>query len=162
MHIRPVAAVMAGPAGKGAPVGILIIDDQPAMRAGMRQQILADWPHADVEEAPTLARGLALCQQGHRPALIVVDLALPDASGTEGIARLFKGLGQVTVLALSPESDFSRASRLLEMGVVDYLPRSELAGECAPALCRVLSGGRFVTGRLSARFLRYLVDLDRR
>lgn len=131
---------------------VLIIDDYPAVRVRMRQQILLEWPCADVLEAPTLARGVALIQR-RKPQLIVLDLALPDASGLVGAWRAMKQMGSLPVLALCHEADRAQAAQLLQMGVSGYLTKALLAGEFMPAVRRVLAGGRFVTARLAAEFL---------
>ncbi|WP_144006670.1 response regulator transcription factor [Pelomonas sp. KK5] len=144
---------------------VLIVDDHPAVRAGMRELILSEWPLAEVLEAPTLGRGLAL-GRSRRPDLLVLDLALPDAagvaSGTEGVTRVRCQLAGVPILVITGEAERIEAARLLAMGVAGYLPRAQRALELLPALRRMMAGGRFVTAGLAQRFPGLLVDLNRR
>ena len=137
---------------------VLIVDDHPRKRAALRQQILSEWPQADVQEAPTLARGLALSHSVGFDAL-VLDLSLPDLAGLAGLAEALKALKKTPVVALSPGAEMGEASRALEMGVAAYLPRSMAAMELVPAMHRVLAGGRFVTEGLSSQLLGLNVDL---
>ncbi len=123
----------------------------------MRLQLLEEWPQTDVLEAPTLARGMALMQV-RKPDLIVLDLALPDASGLVGAWRAMKNLGSTPVLVLSHGVDRAQAAHLLQMGVMAYLPKALLASEFLPAVRSVLAGGRFVSAGLSRRLLGLLAN----
>ena len=79
---------------------ILIVDDHPIMRVGVRQLILQEWPDAEVPEAPTLADALSLVQR-QPPDAVVLDLSLPDASGVESATRMLHALKNTPILVLS-------------------------------------------------------------
>ena len=66
---------------------ILIVDDHPVMRFGVRQLVERRWPDAELGEAASLAEAL---EQVRTRAweLAVLDLSLPDASGVEGLVQL--------------------------------------------------------------------------
>lgn len=137
------------------PFQFLIIDDHPRLRATLRKQILQVWPAADVLEAPTLARGLALMQH-HRFCAVILDLSLPDqASSIEGPMRAMKMVRhKAPVLAMGPEGDRIQAALLLAVGVSGYVPRECANLELIPALQRLLEGGRFVTAGLASVLLK--------
>lgn len=131
---------------------VLIVDDHPIMRVGVRQLILGDWPDATIDEAPTLADAIALCQTC-RPEVVVLDLSLPDASGVESATRMLRVLKDVPVLVLSLNAEAAYAARLLQMGVSGYLPKDRAGDELVLALKRVLSGGRYVTASMADHLL---------
>lgn len=131
---------------------LLIVDDHPLMRMGVRQLVLQEWPDAQVLEAPTIADALAITTQA-RPDLIVLDLSLPDARGTEGASRLLRALAGVPLLVLSLHAEAAIAARLLQMGASGYLPKDRAPDELRTALRRLHDGGRYVTAAMADHLL---------
>lgn len=131
---------------------VLIIDDHPIMRVGVRQLIVQEWPDARIDEAATLAHALTL-GASNRPDVIVLDLSLPDSSGTEGASRILRAIKGVPVLVLSLNAESAYASRLLQMGVSGYLPKDRAGDELVLALKRVMDGGRYVTASMADHLL---------
>ncbi|MET0517910.1 MAG: response regulator transcription factor [Burkholderiaceae bacterium] len=131
---------------------VLIVDDHPIMRVGVRQLILQEWPDARVDEAPTLGQALSLAQS-QRPQIVVLDLSLPDATGVESATRMLRALREVPVLVLSLNAEAAYAARLLQMGVSGYLPKDRAGDELVLALKRVLGGGRYVTASMADHLL---------
>eukprot|EP01036_Dinobryon_divergens_P039121 gene39121-51493_t len=86
---------------------------------------------------------------------IVLDLVMPDVSGTEGVARMLQVAGATPVLVISFNAESAFAARLLQMGIAGYLPKAMAATELAVALQRLLQGKRYVTASMAD----HLVDL---
>lgn len=129
-------------------MNILLLEDHPIFRLGVRQLVLRRWPEAAVSEAGTLAAAVAAVRQ-QRPDLAVVDLNLPDASGHEAIAQLLRaspGL-RVLVVSLNAEADYAR--RALQMGAAGYLAKDRAPEELVAALERIADGGRYITASLA-------------
>lgn len=133
---------------------VLIVDDHPIMRLGVRQLIKGAWPDSEVEEAQTLEEG---CQkfESFRPKIVILDLGLPDSSGTEGVARMQQVAKTVPILVLSFNVESAFAARLLKMGVSGYLPKNRAGDELVTALQRISEGRRYVTESTAD----HLVDL---
>ena len=133
---------------------VLVADDHPIMRLGVRQLIEREWPKAQVEEAETIEAAertfISL-----RPDLVVLDLVMPDVSGTEGVARMLRVAGETPILVLSFNAESTYASRLLQMGVAGYLPKDRAADELVIALRRLSEGRRYVTASMAD----HLVDM---
>lgn len=129
---------------------ILIIDDHPIMRHGVRQLIERRWPEAQVAEAENLAEALTLPSDEPWDA-IVLDLSLPDASGLEGLTRLRRGLPATPMLVLSVHNEDAYAARALQLGAAGYLTKERATGELGTALERVLAGGRYISSTLADR-----------
>ncbi len=123
---------------------ILIVDDHPIIRLGVRQLILNEWPDATLFEAESMATALDAFQQ-EAPDLVVLDLTMPDSDGTEGALRMLRVAGTTPILVLSANPEAVYASRLLELGVAGYLPKEKAATELVVALTRILAGKRYVT-----------------
>lgn len=130
----------------------LIVDDHPIMRLGIRQLILGRWPDAEVMDAGTLTDGLARFAE-FKPSVIVLDISLPDVTGTEGVARMLRAARDVPILVLSLNAESAYAARVLQMGAVGYLPKDLAAEELVTAVERVISGRRYVTPSMADRLL---------
>lgn len=96
---------------------ILIIDDEAPIRRFLRVALEAEG-HA-VIEAATAREGLAMAAR-ETPALIVLDLGLPDADGLS-VLRDLRGWTQVPVLILSVRADETVKVAALDAGAQDYV-----------------------------------------
>lgn len=134
---------------------ILVVDDHPILRFGVRQLVTHRWPHADVEEAATLADAVASCQV-RRPDVVVLDLVLPDTSGTEGVATMLKAADGVPLLVLSVHEELAYAARVLKMGASGYLPKDRASDDLVTAIERLLEGRRFVTASMAEHLMALL------
>lgn len=141
------------------------------------------WPQADIGEATSLAEALAYLDAASGaasvvdsvatpvamslatptadslPHLVVLDLSLPDAQGTEGPARLLARCPGVPILVMSLNAEPAYAARLLGMGVAGYLPKGRAGEDLVGATRVLLVGKRFLTPEMQAQ-LPGLVDLE--
>jgi two-component system KDP operon response regulator KdpE len=107
-----------------APVGptartILVIDDEPQIRRVVRNA-LTDLA-ARVVEADTMATGVDLAA-AEQPALIVLDLTLPDGDGLEACHAL-RAFTAAPILVLSARQSDRDKADLLDAGADDYLTK---------------------------------------
>lgn len=96
---------------------VLIIDDEAPIRRFLRVALEAEG-HS-VIEAATAREGLAMAAR-ETPALIVLDLGLPDADGLS-VLRDLRGWTQVPVLILSVRADEAIKVAALDAGAQDYV-----------------------------------------
>ena len=96
---------------------ILIIDDEPPIRRFLRVALEAEG--YGVIEAGTARDGLAKTAR-ETPALVVLDLGLPDADGL-AVLRDLRGWSQVPVLILSVRADEAGKVEALDAGAQDYV-----------------------------------------
>lgn len=134
------------------PMKALLVDDRPLVRRGLRRMIELEWEGAEVREADSLADALRLFVQA--PAdLVVLDLAVPDAPGVEGLARLRRATGEVPILILSTQKDAGHTQRLLQMGAAGCVSKERAGEELIPAITTVMTKGRYVPPELADRLL---------
>lgn len=129
---------------------ILLLEDHPIVRIGVRQLIVQRWPDAEVVEAETLATALELARRDGLLAA-VVDLNLPDAEGLESVSQLRKAAPHLRILVLSLNAEAAYATRALQMGAAGYLNKDRAAEELVTALEKVMAGGRYITDTLAER-----------
>lgn len=100
-----------------APARILVIDDEAPIRRFLRVALEAEG--YGVIEAGTAREGLAMAAR-EAPALVVLDLGLPDADGLS-VLRDLRGWSPVPVLILSVRADESDKVEALDAGAQDYV-----------------------------------------
>jgi two-component system KDP operon response regulator KdpE len=108
------------PAPGGAPVpAILVIDDEPQIRRVVRNAL--ESAAARVLEADSARTGLDLAASA-QPALIVLDLGLPDGDGL-GLCRDLRAFTRAPILVLSARYTDRDKAELLDAGADDYLTK---------------------------------------
>lgn len=132
---------------------VLLIDDHPVVRHGLRQ--LIDLEH-DLEvcgEAGTLQEGLAAIQE-LGPDLAIVDVALGDSDGLEVVRQCRARWPGVFLLVLSMLGERLHAERALQAGAHGYIMKQEAADVLLTAVRRVLGGGVYINPDLQELWLR--------
>jgi len=135
-------------------MNILLVEDHPIVRIGLRQLIAQRWPEALLLEAPSLAVALEVVRTQVLDAA-VVDLNLPDAKGLESVSRLRRQAPQLRLLVLSLNDEAAYAQHVLQLGAYGYLTKDRAADELVVALERVMAGSRYITASQAD----HLVDL---
>jgi two-component system KDP operon response regulator KdpE len=102
-----------------APDTVLIVDDEPKIRALLRDALVADG--VTVIEAPTGAEGIGAALES-RPQLIVLDLGLPDMDG-ETLCRAVREWSTAPIVVLSARHSEDEKTRLLDAGADDYVTK---------------------------------------
>ena len=98
---------------------ILIIDDEPQIRRVVRNG-LVDVARR-VSEAGSAAEGLDIAA-AEQPALIILDLGLPDRDGLE-VCRDLRSFTSVPIIVLSARHSDREKERLLDAGADDYVTK---------------------------------------
>ena len=102
-----------------APIKVLVIDDEPPIRKLLRMGLSTQG--YQVLEAPNGKTALELLAQ--HPALIILDLGLPDIQGHE-LLRTIRGRDEgVPIVVLSSRGDEAGKVQALDLGADDYLTK---------------------------------------
>jgi two-component system KDP operon response regulator KdpE len=141
-------------------IRVLIIDDEAPIRRAVRNALAADGLR--VSEAGTAREGLDLAA-AERPALIILDLGLPDGSGL-AVCRELRGWCPAPIIVLSARHAESEKVALLDAGADDYVTKpfstSELQARVRAQLRRAVAPAAANAGVVEVEGLR--VDLARR
>jgi two-component system invasion response regulator UvrY len=123
-------------------IRVLITDDHPIVRRGLRQ-IVASEADMDVTEAGNGAEALQLIDTGEFN-LVLLDLSMPGISGLEVLNRIRTQHPQLPVLVLSahPETEF--AVRIIKAGASGYLNKHLAPEELVTAIRRVMGGRKYI------------------
>lgn len=121
---------------------ILIVDDHPIVRAGLRR-LLAGEPEYQVQEAASGREALALFRE-YQPELVMLDLSMPGIGGLEVIGRLRTENPAVRVLVLSMHREPIYARRALQAGAAGFMSKNAPADRLLEAVGRVAAGHRYI------------------
>jgi two-component system KDP operon response regulator KdpE len=102
-----------------APDTVLIVDDEPKIRALLRDALVADG--VTVIEAATGAEGIGAALES-RPQLIVLDLGLPDMDGV-ALCTAVREWSTAPIVVLSARHSEEEKTRLLDAGADDYVTK---------------------------------------
>jgi len=122
---------------------ILVIDDEPQILRALRTILSAH--HYHVTTAQNGEEGLALAA-AEQPAVIILDLGLPDIDGLE-VCRQLRAWSQTPIIVLSVRSEENVKVKALDLGADDYLVKPFGAEEL---LARIRVALRHKAGRQDA------------
>jgi two-component system, OmpR family, KDP operon response regulator KdpE len=145
------------------PIKVLVIDDEPPIRKLLRMGLATQG--YEVLEAPSGRSALELLAEN--PALIILDLGLPDIQGHELLRTIRIRNDSVAIVVLSSRGDEAGKVQALDLGADDYITKpfgmEELLARLRAALRHQLQvqGERpiFRAGDLSVDLVRRIVKV---
>lgn len=140
---------------------ILIVDDHPLYRDGLRARLSARPDFSVVGEAGTSAEGLHMVKE-LAPDLAVVDISLPDGSGIELTREMRAVRPDMPVLIVSMHAKLDFIAAAFQAGASGYMSKESGGEGILQAIATVLAGGQYLDGSLSPTVLRRLSDISGR
>ncbi|MEU9455861.1 response regulator transcription factor [Streptomyces sp. NPDC048277] len=142
-----------GPGGSSGPIRVVVVDDQPLIRAGFAMVLAAQDDIEVVGEAENGADALALLAHT-RADVVIMDIRMPVMDGVEATRRLGERPGSPRVLVLTTFDTDEDAFAALQAGASGFLLKNTPPEEVVAAI-RVVSAGESV---VSPRVTRQLLD----
>ncbi len=121
---------------------ILIVEDHPIVRSGLRKLLAAE-AGEEIQEAASGQEALAIFK-AWRPAVTILDLNLPGLGGLGVIERLKAIDPEARILVLSMHDDPMHVTRALQAGAIGYVTKNAQPGEIIDAVRRVARGRTYV------------------
>lgn len=140
---------------------IIIVDDHPLYRDGLKAGLGTRGDFHVVGEAGTCAEGLKLVQSLN-PDLAVIDISLPDGSGIELTRELRTLCPDLSVLIVSMHAKLDFIAAAFQAGAGGYMSKESGGDGILQAIDTVLAGGQYLDGSLSPSVLRRLNDISGR
>jgi DNA-binding NarL/FixJ family response regulator len=142
-------------------IKILIADDHPIVRAGIKQILAETSGMVAADEAGSGQEVLNLIQKKDYD-VILLDISMPGRSGLEVLKDLKKEKPKTPVLILSIYPEEQYAIRALRAGASGYLTKSSAPNELVSAIRKISSGGRYITTALAEKLASYFaMDLKK-
>lgn len=135
---------------QGAPIRVLIADDHPVVRQGLKMMLNAD-PEVDV--VGEARDGDEAFQMAHQVEwdVAVLDYSMPGRGGVELLADVKHDYPERPVLILSIYPEDPHGLRALKAGAAGYITKETAGDELTAAVKKVASGGRYVSSTLAEK-----------
>ncbi len=136
------------------PARIVLVDDHPLVRDGLRARLEAV-PHLRVTgEAGNGTEALALAaDEANRPDLVLMDVGMAGMSGIELAAHFHERFPAIRVLMLSMHDNIEYVTQAVRAGASGYVLKDSPAAEIIHAIDAVLAGKTFFSAGLAARMI---------
>jgi len=125
-----------------AGIRIMLVDDHPIVRRGVRDILAEAFPQADIQEFGSGAEAIAMIQASLWD-IVILDLTLPDGSGLDVLKRIRESQSRLPVLVLSMHTADQFARRAIAAGASGYLTKDTADLELVTAATRLLRGGKY-------------------
>ncbi|RIL04005.1 MAG: DNA-binding response regulator [Proteobacteria bacterium] len=144
-------ATDAAPSG-GAPIRILLVDDHPLVREGVRMLVEAQ-PDMDLraESADRVSALAALRRE--RPDLILLDLDLGADDGLDLLRELLRLDPDLRVLVFTGLRDRELHQRAVELGALGVVPKEQATSVLLAAIRKVHAGEAWIDRKVVASLL---------
>jgi two-component system, NarL family, invasion response regulator UvrY len=129
-------------------IKILIADDHPIVRMGLKQVVAETANVRVVDEAGTGEEILSKVSANDYD-VILLDIALPDTSGLDVLKRIKQMKPNIPVLMLSIHPEKYYAMQALRAGASGYVTKNRAAKELIEAINKVATGGRYISASLA-------------
>ena len=123
---------------------ILIADDHPLMREGLKQILSATHDLIVAAEAVDGDQALARVR-AEEFDLVVLDLSMPGLSGIDLIKRLKIERPKVKILVLSMHGEQQYAVRAYKAGAAGYLTKDSASAQLVAAIRKIAAGGVYIS-----------------
>jgi DNA-binding NarL/FixJ family response regulator len=121
---------------------LLVVDDHPIVRSGLRRLLTGERGY-EVREAASGREALAAFREW-RPALVVLDLSMPGIGGLEVISRLRLEDPAVRILVLSMHIEAIYATRALQAGAAGFIGKNAPPDRLLDAIKRIAAGQNYI------------------
>ncbi len=123
------------------PIRVVLADDHPIMRAGIRSLLTAK---KDIQVIGEANNGLEAVEMVNslKPDVLVLDIEMPQMDGIEASSVLNRGGSTTCILVLSSYAEKDYIRLVLEQGVSGYLIKDEAPRRIVEAVRRVANGDK--------------------
>jgi DNA-binding NarL/FixJ family response regulator len=131
---------------------VLVVDDHPIVREGLRQ-LLANEDDLQICAKAETARQARFAITAYNPDLVTVEISLARGDGIELLRNVRAHHPRLRVLVLSTHDEGIYAERLLALGAHGYVMKDAPPDELLLAFRRVLDGDIYMSGTIRAKMV---------
>ena len=141
LGVVAVAQAASATSAEPAVIRILLVDDHPIVRSGVRYVLEQHGGFAVVGEATTGREAIRMALE-LAPDVVLMDVSLPDIGGLEATRAIKDEAPDIRVLIVSMHSDEEYVLGMLDAGADGYLLKQGPADELRDGILRVAAGER--------------------
>ncbi|MCG5056087.1 MAG: response regulator transcription factor [Myxococcales bacterium] len=132
------------------PIRVMLVEDHPIARLGLRGLLEDDPGFALVAEAADGVEALAVYTTA-RPDVVVMDLRMPRFDGIQTTAALCQQDSAVRILVLSSYDSEQDVARIMHAGAKGYVMKEAQGDEVLRAIRQVAEGGEYLSDSVARR-----------
>jgi DNA-binding NarL/FixJ family response regulator len=132
------------------PITVLLAEDHQIVREGFRSLLKHERDIEVIGEAETGRQADQMIRK-LRPAVVVMDIAMPLLNGLEATRQIRKDLPNTKVLILSAHSDDAYVEQVAALGAAGFLLKQTSSHELATAIREVQKGNTYYSPSVSKR-----------
>ena len=141
----------------GKTARVVIADDHPLVRAGIRTALSSEGTLTIVGEATDAQEARALCLE-LKPDVLLLDLSMPGPSAKETVLYLREHCPETKVVMLTAYDDDAYVRGLVAAGVAGYVLKDEVPETVTRALHTVMGGDTWFSSSVAERLIREKVS----
>jgi DNA-binding NarL/FixJ family response regulator len=131
-------------------ITVLLADDNRIVRREFRRILELEDDLEVVGEAKNGRQAVAMVKK-LRPALVLMDIAMPLLNGLEATCQILKAVPATKVLMLSAHADDAYVEEATNSGAMGYLVKQTSAASVCPAIREVQKGNTFFSPSIPRR-----------
>ena len=131
-------------------ITVLLAEDHQIVREGFRSLLKHERGIEVVGEAETGRQAVQLTRK-LRPAVVVMDIAMPSLNGLEATRQIRKNFPDTRVLILTAHNDDAHVEQMTEIGAAGFLLKQTSSHVLAEAIREVQKGNTFYSPAISKR-----------
>lgn len=141
----PAAAVRyASQGGQGYVERVLIADDHPMVRDGLRTVIAVAFDQCELFEASSIDEAAAIVEREGDFDLVMLDLNMPGTTGFSGLVAMRDRFPSLPIVIVSAAQERGLARSAIAAGAAGFIPKSLRRSAIVDALKTILSGDIFL------------------
>lgn len=134
---------------------VLLVDDHPVVREGLRGMIDAEADLTVIGEAGSGAEAIALAE-ALQPDVILMDLRMPDVDGVTATERILANLPRTRVVVVTTYESDTDILRAVEAGAAGYLLKDTSRSELADAVRDAARGKTVLAPTVADKLVRFV------
>lgn len=131
-------------------VRVLLVDDHPVVRDGLKAMLAVESDISIVGESDCGSDAIELCFN-LRPDIVLMDLMLPDMSGADAIKQICAKIHNTSIIVLTAVAGDEEIYRALEAGARGYLLKDLARLDLVQAIRAVHAGKRYLPPSIGSR-----------
>jgi two-component system nitrate/nitrite response regulator NarL len=140
------------------PIRVLIADDHPVVRIGLRNMLQADTHIKIVAEAKDGVEALHMVRT-LRPDILLLDLAMPKMPGLEALREMTGDSGDTRTIVLTGQVDKRQILEALQLGARGVVLKDAALAHLSACIRAVMQGQYWLEGRPVQNLVQVLRDL---
>jgi len=142
-------------------IKVIITDDHPVVRRGIRQ-ILEDDERISLIDEASDGKELIVKMMNQEYDVVLLDISLPGRSGLDLIPQIRKIGRKAAILILSMYSEESYAIQAIKSGAAGYLTKSSAPDELLSAINKLSKGEKYISSSLAEKFAESFFSGDKK